>query len=170
MPTFASPSTLRRLSLGLVLGLSLSSTDRPLYSQVEPTESTESTESRVPTEATFLTGVRQMTFEGLRAGEGYFSRDGKSMVFQSERLKDNPFYQIYWMDRETGDIEQVSPGYGKTTCAWIHPEGDRIMFASTQFDPNAVQKQKDELTERINGTQKRYSWSSGIARPISTRS
>ena len=35
-------------------------------------------------------------------------------VRRCERDKENPFYQIYWMDRETGDIERVSPGYGKT--------------------------------------------------------
>ena len=37
------------------------------------------------TEAVFLSKTRQLTFDGVRAGEGYFSRDGKSMVFQSER-------------------------------------------------------------------------------------
>ena len=109
-------------------------------------------------EAKFLKGTRQLTFDGVRAGEGYFSRDGKAMVFQSEREKDNPFYQIYWMDRETGDVERVSPGYGKTTCAWIHPDGDRVLFASTQFDPECVQKQKQELADRQSGKQKRYAW------------
>ncbi len=80
------------------------------------------------------------------------------MVFQSERDKENPFYQIYWMDRETGDVERVSPGYGKTTCAWIHPDGDRVLFASTQFDPDCIQKQKAELEDRAAGRQKRYAW------------
>lgn len=32
------------------------------------------------------------------------------MVFQSEREAENPFYQIYLMDLETGDVERVSPG------------------------------------------------------------
>ncbi len=109
-------------------------------------------------ESRFLSKTRQLTFDGVRAGEGYFSRDGKAMVFQSEREKENPFYQIYWMDRETGDIERVSPGYGKTTCAWIHPEGDRVLFASTQFDPECIQKQKAELEDRATGKQKRYAW------------
>ena len=40
-----------------------------------------------PVEPKFLTGVRQLTFEGKRAGEGYYSPDGKQMVFQSERLE-----------------------------------------------------------------------------------
>ena len=80
------------------------------------------------------------------------------MVFQSERDKENPFYQIYWMDRETGDVERVSPGYGKTSCAWIHPDGDRVLFASTQFDPESINKQKAEIEERASGKQKRYAW------------
>ena len=110
------------------------------------------------TEARFLSNTRQLTFDGIRAGEGYFSRDGKSMVFQSERDKSNPFYQIYLMDRETGDVERVSPGYGKTSCAWIHPDGDRVLFASTQFDPESANKQKAELADRAEGKQKRYAW------------
>lgn len=109
-------------------------------------------------ESTYLSEVRQLTFEGARAGEGYFSRDGRYMVFQSEREPSNPFYQIYLMDRETGDVEKVSPGYGKTTCAWIHPDGDRVLFASTQQDPEAITKQKKELEFRASGQQRRYAW------------
>lgn len=110
------------------------------------------------TEATFVSGVRQLTFEGARAGEGYFSRDGQQMVFQSERQPGNPFYQIYLLDRESGDVERVSPGHGKTTCAWIHPDGDRVLFASTQFDPEAKSKQQSELDFRASGQQRRYAW------------
>lgn len=109
-------------------------------------------------EAKFLSGTRQLTIEGLRSGEGYFSRDGRMMVFQSEREKDNPFYQIYVLDRETGDIERVSNGSGKTTCAWIHPDGDRVLYASTQLDKEAIKKQRDELEFRASGQQRRYSW------------
>ena len=35
-------------------------------------------------EGEFLSNVRQLAFEGLRSGEGYFSPDGKSLIFQSE--------------------------------------------------------------------------------------
>ncbi|NIR58063.1 MAG: hypothetical protein GWO02_00350, partial [Gammaproteobacteria bacterium] len=61
---------------------------------------------------------RQLTFEGRRAGEGYFSADGSALIFQSEREPGNPFYQMYLMDLETGDVRRVSPGHGKTTCGW----------------------------------------------------
>ncbi|MCA9169053.1 MAG: PD40 domain-containing protein, partial [Planctomycetales bacterium] len=109
-------------------------------------------------ESRLLTGIRQLTFEGKRAGEGYFSRDGQMMVFQSERDAANPFYQIYLMDFATGDIERISPGIGKTTCAWIHPDGNEVLFASTQDDPQAKDKQAAELKEREQGTQRRYAW------------
>src|SRR5215468_2649437 len=40
-------------------------------------------------EARLLTKTHQLTFAGRRAGEGYFSVDGKRMIFQSEREPDN---------------------------------------------------------------------------------
>ncbi len=109
-------------------------------------------------ELRLMRGTRQLTFEGKRAGEGYFSRDGKRMVFQSERDPANPFYQIYLLDLMTGDMEKVSPGIGKTTCAWIHPTGDKVLFASTHEDDEAKSKQQEELDFRASGTERRYSW------------
>ena len=109
-------------------------------------------------EAAFLSGIRQLTFEGKRAGEGYFSSDGSKLIFQSEREADNPFYQIYLMDLETGDTERISPGLGKTTCAWIHPDGKRVMFASTHHDKEAKAKQEAEFKERLAAKVRKYSW------------
>jgi len=105
-----------------------------------------------------LANVRQLTFEGRRAGEGYFSHDGKRMIFQSERDAKNPFYQIYLMDLETGDVERVSTGLGRTTCAWIHPSGTKVLYSSTHADPEAREKMKKEMDERKSGKQRRYSW------------
>src|SRR5215213_2360789 len=109
-------------------------------------------------EAMLLSGTRQLTFEGRRAGEGYFSKDGSQLVFQSERESGNPFFQIYLMDRATGDIQRVSPGHGKTTCAWIHPNGDKVLFASTHNDEGAAEKQRSEIELRKSGKERRYSW------------
>ena len=109
-------------------------------------------------QAQLLSGVRQLTFEGKRAGESYFSQDGRWMVFQSEREAENPFFQIYLMDRETGDTRRVSPGFGKTTCAWIHPDNQHVLFASTQFDPEAQAKQQAEIDFRKSGQARRYAW------------
>ena len=109
-------------------------------------------------EMQLMRGARQVTFEGRRAGESYFSADGSKMIFQSEREPGNPFFQIYLMDMQTGDTQRVSPGLGKTTCAWIHPKGDRVLFASTQDDPDAASEQKEELQLRESGRERRYSW------------
>lgn len=116
-----------------------------------------------PSEAIELEGrlirrTRQVTFEGRRAGESYFSADGRKMVFQSEREPDNPFFQIYLMDLDTGDTQRISPGTGKTTCAWIHPDGKQVLFASTQDDPAAEQEQQEEIELRATGKERRYSW------------
>lgn len=109
-------------------------------------------------EAQWMTSTRQLTFEGKRSGEGYFGPEGRFFVFQSEREAGNPFYQIYLTDLETGDTHRVSPGYGKTTCAWIHPSQQRVLFASTHGDPNARQKMADELAFRASGQERRYAW------------
>src|SRR6201993_804150 len=109
-------------------------------------------------EARFLSNLRQLTFEGKRSGEGYFSPDGKSLIFQSEREPGNPFYQIYLLDLESGDTHRVSPGVGKTTCAFFRPGSDEVLFASTHLDPDAQAKQKAELELRAAGKQRRYSW------------
>ena len=110
------------------------------------------------TESDLLANVRQLTFEGRRAGEGYFDPTGTRMVFQSERDPTNPFYQIYLMDLETGDVSRVSPGVGKTTCAWLHPNEDRVLYASTHDDPSAEEKMRAELEFRASGQERRYSW------------
>ncbi|RPH82973.1 MAG: peptidase M28, partial [Planctomycetaceae bacterium] len=109
-------------------------------------------------ESHWVDQVRQITFGGLRAGEGYFSRDGGTMVFQSERDPANPFYQIHLMDLANGDIQRISPGSGKTTCAWIHPDDNRVLFASTHHDPESVALQEKELEFRRSGQQRRYAW------------
>ncbi|MFO0690836.1 MAG: M28 family peptidase [Myxococcota bacterium] len=102
--------------------------------------------------------VRPLTFAGRRTGEGYFSADGRELVFQSEREPGNPFYQIYRMRFATGETTRVSPGIGRATCAWFHPDGRRILFASTHEDPDAELAQAIELEQREKGESRRYSW------------
>src|SRR5215813_14212291 len=107
-------------------------------------------------EARFLTNIRQLTFEGKRSGEGYFAPDGRALIFQSEREPGNPFYQIYILDLESGDIHRVSPGLGKTTCAFFRPGSDQVLFASTHLDPEVRARQQAELDLRASGKQRRY--------------
>lgn len=109
-------------------------------------------------EAQFLSNVRQLIYEGRRSGEGYFSPDGKALVFQSEREPGNPFYQIYILDLQSGESHRVSPGTGKTTCAFFRPGTDEVLFASTHLDPETRAKQQAELDFRASGKERRYSW------------
>ena len=109
-------------------------------------------------ERDFLSRIRRLTVEGRRAGEGYWSPDGKQLVFQSEREPGNPFYQIYTLDLTTGDTKRISPGLGKTTCAFFRPGSDEIEFASTHGDPKSKQWQDEENAFRASGKERRYSW------------
>lgn len=109
-------------------------------------------------ERSFLSRVRRLTVDGKRAGEGYWSPDGKKLVFQSERDPANPFYQIFVLDFATGETKRISPGVGKTTCAFFRPGSSEIMFGSTHLDPKSLQYQKEELDFRASGKQRRYAW------------
>ncbi|GAN35340.1 M28 family peptidase [Candidatus Brocadia sinica] len=96
-------------------------------------------------EEQFLANIRQLTIQGKSAGEGYFSQDGKYLIFQSERDPENPFYQIYIMSLETGDTHRVSPGIGKTTCSFFRNNSEEVLFASTHLDPDAKENKKQNL-------------------------
>lgn len=119
---------------------------------------TESTEDELVDDPGLLSDIRQLTFAGRRSGEGYFNQLGTQLVFQSEREPGNPFFQIYLLDLETGDERRISPGHGKTTCAWIHPDNRRVLFSSTHHDAEARAKQEQELSDRASGREKRYAW------------
>lgn len=152
---------MRKITLIFVVLLS-SCSQKPLFKQEfdtpRPPDMGASGIDKTPKQLHFLSNINQLTFAGKRSGEGYFSADGSQLIFQSERLDDNPFYQIYKMDLELGDVEMVSNGVGKTTCSWIHPDGEQILYASTHLDTLALQKQKDELEFRASGKERRYSW------------
>ncbi len=109
-------------------------------------------------ETAYLSHTRQLTFEGRRSGEGYFSPDGQKIIFQSEREPGNPFYQIYLLDLASGETHRVSPGRGKTTCSFFRPGTGKVLFASTHLDPRSAELQKAELELRASGKQKRYAW------------
>ena len=119
-----------------------------------------------PGETRFITNTRQLIIEGKRSGEGYYHPNGNLMVFQSEREEGNPFYQIYVLDLVSGESTHVSPGLGKTTCAFFHPAASRLLFASTHHDPEALAKQKAELEFRASGKQRRYAWDYDAAMDI----
>ena len=90
MITFIRPIANQQSALALILAglLSLS------FSNCVPATAQEGgsdpSEANGVQEAKFISNARQLTFEGKRAGEGYFSPDGSLLAFQSERRNDTP--------------------------------------------------------------------------------
>jgi Tol biopolymer transport system component len=109
-------------------------------------------------ESELLPNTQQLITDGLRSGEGYFSADGSQLIYQAELTGNNPFYQIYVLDLASGNSRKVSPGIGLTTCAWIHPSLERVMFSSTHEDPDALAKQAQEIAIRESGVDRPYGW------------
>ena len=114
-------------------------------------------------EAKCLSNIRQLTFNFEKAGESYFSPDGKQMIFQAEEKgTGNPFYQIFIQDITTGKFHRVSNGIGKTTCSYFRPDGKTVIFASSHLDPQAKAKYGAEIKQRADdkekGIRRRYAW------------
>ena len=157
------PSILKSALLGLAVGGLAASVHSQ---QPEPDGYAGATAWEPPTEnanfettyeSQLLKNIYQFVTEGTRSGEGYFSTDGGRFVYQAE-MPGNPFYQIYLMDLKSGDTNMVSTGIGLTTCSWIHPTLDLVMYASTHEDPNALAKQAEEVAIRESGEDRPYGW------------
>src|SRR5438046_10702696 len=113
-------------------------------------------------EAAHLKNIRPVTRDFVRAGEGYFSPDGKQIIFQAEEKGANPFYQEFVMDLASGKTRRVSPGVGKTTCGFFAPDGKKIIFASSHLDPDAKKHYETETQlreeDRKAKKRRRYVW------------
>lgn len=78
-----------------------------------------------------LTNIRQLTFGGENA-EAYFSFDGSELIFQTTR-GDRQCDVIYRMNADGSNQRPVSSGEGATTCSFIAPDGNSIIYASTHL-------------------------------------
>lgn len=82
--------------------------------------------------------IRQLTFGGDNA-EAYFSADGKAISFQRVDPKEGILCdQIYYgvlpiSENEPFRYKRVSTGKGRTTCAYIMPDGKHVQYASTHL-------------------------------------
>jgi Tol biopolymer transport system component len=106
----------------------------------------------------FISNTRQLTFAGRRSGECYYSPDGKRLLFMSEREEGNPFFQIYSLEFETGDVTRISSGKGKATCPFFKAGGNLIEFASTHLDPEFEAEAAAEYKRRQEGGKRRGAW------------
>jgi len=76
-----------------------------------------------------LRNVHQLTFGGENA-EGYFSFDGRQIVFQSTQ-RGAGCDQLYVMNADGTGPHRVSNGEGRVTCGYFFPDGSRILYSST---------------------------------------
>ena len=77
-----------------------------------------------------LKNIRQLSFEGENA-EAYLSPDEKHLVFQARGKETGECDQIYTMTLDGKNVKRISTGYGRTTCAYYFPTGDKILYSST---------------------------------------
>jgi Tol biopolymer transport system component len=82
--------------------------------------------------------VRQLTFGGDNA-EAYFSFDGKAIIFQRTNSKeglncDQIFYgKLPKKSSDKFEYKLASTGTGRTTCAYMMPDGKHLLYASTHL-------------------------------------
>src|SRR5690349_2915662 len=69
-------------------------------------------------ESRFFDNPRQITQGFTKAGEGYFSPDGKSIVYQAVP-EGYPFYKIYLEQPASSEPRRISSGRGRTTCSFF---------------------------------------------------
>jgi Tol biopolymer transport system component len=112
-------------------------------------------------ESKFLSNIRQVTSGMVKAGEGYFSPDGKTIIYQAVP-QDYPFYQIFTQQLAGGKPKLVSTGRGRTTCSNISPDGKKILFASSHLDPKMNEteatERKQQEADKAAGVRRRYKW------------
>jgi TolB protein len=116
---------------------------------------------RSSVESVYLSNIRQVTEGFVKAGEGYFSPDQQTIIYQAVTAE-YPFYQIYAQPFAGGRPRLVSTGKGRTTCAYFSPDGRHIVYASSHLDPHLDQTEADErkrqAEDAASGRRRRYDW------------
>jgi len=110
-------------------------------------------------EAPVLMHIRQITSPEMgfeKAGEGYFSPDGQTIIFQAVP-KGKEHYQIYSLNLKEGLPRLVSTGRGACTCAFFRPDNKKIIFASSHEDPE-LNEQFNALSPGYQRQGGRYAW------------
>ncbi len=85
--------------------------------------------------------IRQLTFAGENA-EAYFSDDNRWLAYQGHDGAES-CDQIYLMDVQGGQRRLVSTGQGRTTCSYIFPGRQRILYSSTHLKSAACPPKPD---------------------------
>ncbi len=110
-------------------------------------------------ERRWFRNVRQLTFDKMgfeKAGEAYFSADGKRICFQAVPDGETE-YQIYVLNLDGSGLKRVSTGAGATTCAYFHPDGEKMLFASNHLDQRPAVPPPG-LKENAAASGRDYAW------------
>jgi Tol biopolymer transport system component len=114
--------------------LSVMATPAALAEQAVKTEQVTSAQPAATTifeGESFFKNVRQLTFGGQNA-EAYFSHDASMLVYQATVDSFN-CDQIFTMNADGSGKDLLSTGLGRTTCAFIAPDGGSIIYCSTHL-------------------------------------
>lgn len=114
-------------------------------------------ETDVAAETKHLANIHQVTSGLPRAGEGYFSPAGDTIVYQAYPIG-YPFYQIYVQKIDEQTPRLLSTGRGRTTCAYFNNDGSKIVFASSHTDPMIDETELSAREEAAKGGRRRYQW------------
>ena len=104
-------------------------------------------------ESHWFRNVRQVTFEEMgldRSGEAYFSPDCQRIAFLAYPAGQSD-YQTYVMNLSGTGLQMVSTGKGATACPFFHPDGKRLLFASSHLDHRRPEDPDDGSPLRAGG-------------------
>lgn len=90
---------------------------------------------------------------GGENAEGYWSFAGDSLILQRTEAEAGIPCDRIFVTAPGGGLRQVSSGQGVTTCGYFHPDGRRVLFASTHASGAACPPPLDHsqgYTWRIN--------------------
>lgn len=111
-------------------------------------------------EGRYLKNIKQITFPSMgfeKSGEAYFSPDGKNIAFQAVPLGQK-HYQIYIMNLDENMPRMISTGKGACTCAYFHPNGKKIIFASNHEDPLLNNFETQREAQGYKRDNSNYTW------------
>lgn len=121
----------------LVAILSLSACTQQSAKKSESSAAADSGSARVYEGEQYIANLRQLTFDGENA-EAYLSFDEAMLTFQAKR-DDMECDQIFTMTIDGKEQRMLSSGKGRTTCSYWLPDGEHLIFSSTEaHDPGCL--------------------------------
>jgi len=100
-------------------------------------DNTQQTDTLRLVQETHLRNIRQLTFQGENA-EAYLSFDEKFLTMQSKH-EGMECDQIFTMTIDGKEMKRLSTGRGRTTCSYWLPDGEHLLFSSTEAaDPGCL--------------------------------